>query len=256
MGAYGLVWSGLKKLLVREGRAGRADFVLKGLLPLWLALFALLSGAAFPVLGELGLVLIIVALFFSRAGLAMAVRRAHDLGLSEDYLISFRRQSLAYFQSFIVLMFATTFLTVNVGNPATSLIIAAVAAAAMTCFLLGGSKYVSMLVTSPGEVLPNAHGLATPETVKALKALGDKPSAEALRKVMPREIAMAREAAHPLQSKVRGVQAQPVPESPARVRPIYKTKASETQPREPGFPQHPKPIVRKRKRSSAIGEWG
>ena len=59
MGAYGLVWSGLKKLLVRDGRAGRQDFVLKGLLPLWLALFALLSGTAFPVLGELGLVLII-----------------------------------------------------------------------------------------------------------------------------------------------------------------------------------------------------
>jgi uncharacterized membrane protein YhaH (DUF805 family) len=252
MGAYGLVWSGLKKLLVREGRAGRQDFVLKGLLPLWLSLFALLSQAAFQLLGELGIVLIIAALFFSRTGLAMAVRRAHDIGLGEEYLVSFRRQSLAYFQCFIVLMFATTFLTVNVGNPASSLIIAAVAAGAMTLILLGGPKYVQALITMPGEVLPNAHGLATPETVKALKALADKPSTEALRKVIPRQVAQA----HPLQSKVRGVQAQPAPESPARPRPVYKTKASEQQPaREPGFPQHPKPIVRKRKRG-AIGEWG
>ena len=251
MGAYGLVWSGLKKLLVREGRAGRQDFVLKGLLPLWLALFALLSGAAFPALGELGIVLIIAALFFSRTGLAMAVRRAHDLGLDEAYLISFRRQSLAYFQSFVVLVFATTFLSVNVNSPASSLIIAAVAAGAMTCILLGGSKSVMSLARIPGEVLPNAHGLATPETVKALKALGDKPSAEALRKVMPRETAVA----HPLQSKVRpAAQTQPVPESPPRARPVYKTKAEPQAAREPGYPQHPKPIVRKRKRG-AIGEW-
>jgi len=257
MGAYGLVWSGLKKLLVREGRAGRQDFVLKGLLPLWLSLFALLSQAAFQLLGGLGLVLIIAAGFFSRTGIAMAVRRAHDIGLGEEYLVSFRRQSLAYFQCFIVLMFATTFLTVNAGNPASSLIIAAVAAGAMSLILLGGPKYVQALINMPGEVLPNAHGLATPETVKALKALADKPSTEALRKVLPGE-SLARKAAqaHPLQSKVRGVQAQPVVESTPKTRPVYKTKASETQPaREPGFPQHPKPIVRKRKRG-AIGEWG
>jgi uncharacterized membrane protein YhaH (DUF805 family) len=252
MGAYGLVWSGLKKLLAREGRAGRADFVLKGVMPLWLSLVALLSGVAFPVLGELALVLIMVVAFFSRTGLAMAVRRAHDLGMGEEYLISFRRQSLAYFQAFLVLVLATAFLTVNSDSAAATLVLAAFAAGAMTCILLGGSKYVMALTAMRGEILPNAHGLAMSQTVNALKALADKPRAETLRKTMPRQTAPA----HPLQSKVRGVQAQPVAESTPKTRPVYKTKTIAPQPREPSLtqPQYPKPIVRKRKRG-AIGEW-
>jgi uncharacterized membrane protein YhaH (DUF805 family) len=252
MGAYGLVWSGLKKLLVRDGRAGRVDFVLKGLLPLWLSLLALLNAPAFPKLAEISVLFIVAAVFFSRTGLAMAVRRTHDLGMAETYLTSFRRQSLAYFQAFIVLMFATTFLTVNAGNPVAAFVVAVGASAAMTLILLGGPKYVIALVTMRGEVLPNAHGPATPETVKALKALADKPGAETLRKVMPRATAQA----HPLQSKVRGVQAQPVAQSTPKTRPVYKTNTSAQQPREPGLaqPQYPKPIVRKRKRG-AIGEW-
>jgi uncharacterized membrane protein YhaH (DUF805 family) len=250
MGAYGLVWSGLKKLLVRDGRAGRGDFVLKGVIPLWLSLFVLLNAPAFPVLVEISIGFIIAALFFSRTGLAMAVRRTHDLAMDETYLTSFRRQSLAYFQAFIVLMFATSYLTVSAGNHVAALIIALVAATAMTIILLGGPKYVMALTTTPRAVLPN--GLATPATAKAL---ADKPNAEALRKALPREV-LARQMAHPLQSKVRGVQVQNVPESTPKTRPVYKTKAGAPQPREPGLaqPQYPKPIVRKRKRG-AIGEW-
>jgi uncharacterized membrane protein YhaH (DUF805 family) len=249
MFVYRWIWSGLKKLLVREGRAGRQDFALKGLLPLWLTLFALLSVPAFPKLGDLGLALVIAAIFFSRVAIAMAVRRAHDLGVEGTDLTSFRRQSLAYFQIFVVMVFTTTFVGASMGNLATPLILAAVAAGAMVCILLGGSKIVVMLTTRMGEVLPNAHGVATAETIKELKALADKPDMEALRKVLPRE------AAHPLQSKVRpAAKTEALPESTPRTRPVYKTKADPQPARAQDFPQHPKPIVRKRKRG-AIGEW-
>lgn len=241
MFVYSLIWSGLKRLLVREGRAGRGEFVRKGLAPLLLSLFALLSGAAFPWLGEFGFVLIIAAVFFSRVGLAMAVRRFHDLGLGEGHIVSFRRQALAYFQTFVVLIFATAFLSVNSGNPAGSLVIAAAAAGAMTCILLGGSKAVMALATTAGEGLPSAHGLATPEAIRTLKAMVQAPVQS---KPMP---------AHPLQSKVRtAAEAQPALQRAPRVRRVYTTGASQQQ-RAPSLPaQHPPPIVRKR---GAIGEW-
>ena len=236
MFVYGWIWSGLKRLLVREGRASRQDFVLKGLLPLWLALFALLCGPAIPWMGELGLVLIISAVFFSRTALAMAVRRARDLGLPVDHFTSFQRQTVSYFQAFLVLVFATAFQAASNDNPFASAVVAAIGAWAIASVLLGGPKLVILLLKTPTPMTAE-HVLATMKAEAPAIQQKPKPS-------------------HPLQAKVRpATHVQTAPESPPRPRPVYKTKTEPQPPRELGFPQpHPKPIVRKRKRG-AIGEW-
>jgi uncharacterized membrane protein YhaH (DUF805 family) len=235
---YGWIWSGLKRLLVREGRASRQDFALKGLLPLWLALFGLLTAPAFPWVGELGVVLIIAAVFFSRAALAIAIRRARDLGLPADHFTSFQRQTVAYVQAFMVLVFATTYQTASAGNPFGSIVVAGMGATAITMILLGGPKLVMLLLRTPAATTAE-------DVIGALKAAAEAPAPGP--KPMP---------SHPLQAKVRpAAPAQPVPEGAPRARPVYKTKAAPQAAREPGFPQpHSKPIVRKRKRG-AIGEW-
>jgi uncharacterized membrane protein YhaH (DUF805 family) len=234
---YGWIWSGLKRLLVRDGRASRQDFVLKALLPLWLALFGLLSAPAFPWVGELGLVLIVTAVFFSRAALALAIRRARDLKLPVDHFTSFQRQTVAYVQAFMVLVFATAFQTASSDNPFGSIVVAGIGAWAIAAILLGGPKLVMLLLRTPAATTAE-------DVIGALKAAAEAP-------------APGQKPSHPLQAKVRpAAQAQPLPESVPRARPVYKTKTSEPQAaRQPGFPQpHPKPIVRKRKRG-AIGEW-
>lgn len=157
----GLFWSQLKKMLVREGRSSRQDFVLSGVLPFFLSVFGILCAPAFPQMGEFGLVLLICALFTSRAVLAQAIRRTHDLGVSDEYLKSFKHQTQAYLQVFIVLMIATTFQQINVRNPVMALAIAAGGAAVMTCIMVGGFGVLKTLATTIGELGPNARGLPT-----------------------------------------------------------------------------------------------
>src|SRR5688572_27815381 len=157
----GLFWNQLKKMLVRQGRSSRQNFVLAGVLPFFLSVFGILCAPAFPAVGEFGFVLLICALFTSRAILAQAIRRSHDLGVPDEFLASFKHQTQAYLQAFVVLMIATTFQEINTGSPATALIVAALGAVAMTCVMVGGTKPLWTLATTIGELGPNAQGLPT-----------------------------------------------------------------------------------------------
>ena len=224
----GLVWSQLKKMLVRHGRSSRQSFVLGGVAPFFLSMFGMLCAPAFPSVGEFGLVLLIAAVFTSRALLAQAIRRTHDLGVSEEFLASFKHQMSAYFQAFIVLMVMTTFQQLN-QNPLTSLAIAAIGAAATTCIMLGGLKVLKTLATTIGELGPNDHGLPTEGPLL--------PVTQAIQQPRPR----------------------PAPSPPVPPREPRKTVAVPAgrtpmapQPASAPAPRQP-PLIRKR--TGAVGEW-
>jgi uncharacterized membrane protein YhaH (DUF805 family) len=227
----GLFWSQLKKVLVREGRSSRQNFVLSGALPFFLSVFGILCAPAFPAVGEFGFVLLIAALFTSRALLAQAIRRTHDLGVSDEYLSSLKHQTQAYLQVFVVLMIATTFQQINTGSPATALIVAAIGAAAMTCIMVGGTKPLWTLATTIGEFGPNAQGLPTEgplqPVTQAIRSQPSRPLQTLSPPAPPREprktVAVPPGRQSPMVERVSG----PAPQQPPRIR----------------------------KRSKVIGEW-
>lgn len=221
----------LKKMLVRDGRSSRGDFVLGGVAPFLLAAFGMLCAPAFPVLGELGLVLIIAVIFTSRAILAAAIRRTHDLGVSDEYLKSMKHQTGAYLQAFIVLMVATTFQQLNGGNPVTAMLTAAIFAAVITCVMVGGQKVLWVLARTIGQLGPNEHGLPTEGPLQ--------PVAQVIQSAPPRPRPAPSAPVPPREPRkhVAVPQGRPVATAPPMVTPT---------------PHQPPRI---RKRNKAIGDW-
>lgn len=164
------MWAELQEALVRDGRSSRSGFLLKGLLPLWLVLTALLAAPAAPVLAGLGFWLFVLAIYASRVALAQAIRRAHDLGLADDYLRSPARQVEAGIQAFAFVMFVVAIQAAARGGLVFSLAMAATAAAGVSATLLGGLKVVHPLATRIGLLETTGDGAAPDQTINALLA--------------------------------------------------------------------------------------
>jgi hypothetical protein len=120
-----------------------------------------------------------------------AIRRAHDIGLSDDYLKSPMRQLQAGLQAFVVLMFIVAIQAASRGGAVFSIVMAAVAAAGLATVLLGGATMVHALATRIGLFEHTIDGAAPEQTMTAL--LGPMPPRPAGR---PRQPAMAAPA-HP-----------------------------------------------------------
>lgn len=245
---WGLAFSQLKKMLVRDGRSSRQDFLLAGVLPLWLVLIGLLAAPKIPVLGELGFILFIAVVFFSRAALAQAIRRAHDLGFPEDVLKSPTRQIAAYGQAFLLFMMASVIQQMSVSSNATlALVSSAAVAGGIVVALLGGPKIFKVLAldaarrpTSLAEILEMEAAAPRPQHPVTASHPTPRPQPAP-------PLGYARRPAP-------GTLPQPASE-PRAVRASVKVSASPRPAPAPASAAIVRPVVRNRPRG-AIGEWG
>jgi uncharacterized membrane protein YhaH (DUF805 family) len=242
-----LIWNFLKRTFVRDGRSSRKEFLIYGALPLFLSLNAQLLIPAFPKFGDFGLLLLVSSVYFSRVALAQAIRRCHDMGLSDEWLKSLRRQVGAYVQAFLVMLVATTFQQANSGSPI-AFVFAAVCAALIVVNLLGGPKAFRALATTIGNLLATRHGEAPDDT----KAAFGIYSAEK-RTVDPCEARAAKPAASPAMPALR-LTAQSSAPPVRRVLKVPKTDPASA-PRPKTDPQQPQAITVRRRPRQAIGEW-
>jgi uncharacterized membrane protein YhaH (DUF805 family) len=242
-----LIWNFLKRMLVREGRSSRKDFLIYGALPLYLSLFAQLLIPAFPEFGDFGLLLLASSAYFSRVALAQAIRRCHDMGLSDEWLKSLKHQVGAYVQAFLVMLVVTAFQQVNSGSP-TAFVFAAVGAALIVASLLGGPKAFRALATTVGSLMATRHG-ETPEDTMAAFGIY---SAEKQR-VDPYKAKTAKLAARPATPALRLTMQSSDPPV-RRVLKVPQTEpASVSRPK--AAPQQPQAITVRRRPRNAIGEW-
>ena len=242
-----LIWSFLKRPLVQEGRGGRKDFLSYGALPLFLSLCAQLLVPAFPKFGDFGLLLLALSVYFSRVALAQAIRRCHDMGLSDEWLKSLKHQVGAYVQAFLIMLVVTAFQQINSGSPI-AFVFAAVGAALIVVNLLGGAKAFRALATTIGSLTATRHG-ETPEGTMAAFGIY---SAEK-RTVDPHEARAAKPVAR---SATHAPRLMTQSSAPA-VRRVLKVPQTDpaTAPRPKADPQQPQAITVRRRPRHAIGEW-
>lgn len=243
----GPFWNFLKRLLVREGRSSRKEFLICGALPLFLSLFAQLLIPAFPTFGDFGPLLLVSSIYLSRVALAQAIRRCHDIGLSDEWLGSLKHQVVAYVQAFLVMVFATVFQQASSGS-LTAFVLAAAGAALIVMNMVGGPKAFRTLATTVGNLMTTDHG-ETPEGT--MSAFGIY-SAEK-RRIDPRDALAAKPAARP---------ATPAPRAATHASAPPVRKVVKVPPPDPARPPRPQPnpqpqtITVRRRPRSALGEWG